>query len=350
MPQRKGELYQEICKLQLGARPLAKRVEMPLTWEESQEVLQVLALAMVKAEKRTVTEKPLLKLLGTELKKHHVAVTAKDFLSKIVKVSELLVERESQEYEFSHISFQNYLAALEIKATQTEFLLIQNYAKPFWKETILLYGTQARNPAPLIRKLCEIAEQNHDKIAVDLAYTCWKESPRQLDSAVAAELEKLRESLQDLRFRDLERFLNNQEWKKADDETYRLMITIVGKEEGQWFEKKDLLEFPCAELKTIDRLWRKYSNDRYGFSVQKEIYVRCGAKLDGNYPGDEIWKKFGTEVGWRVNNSWKSYGQLTWNSIHVPGHLPVSLYGAGVILGGWSVVRVLSSLASRLVK
>ena len=334
LPQRKGELYQEICKLQLGARPLSRRVEMPLTWEESQEVLQVLALDMVKAEKRTMTQDPLLELLEKELKKHHVKVSAKDFLSKIVKVSELLVEREAQEYEFSHISFQNYLAAVEIKATQTESLLLQNYAKPFWKETILLYGTQARNPAPLIQKLCEIADKDNDKIAVDLAYTCWKESPRQLDSAVAAELEKLWESLQDLRFRDLERFLSNQQWRNADQETYRLMITIVGKEDGQWFEEKDLLEFPCAELKTIDRLWLQASQGRYGFSVQKEIYVRCGAKLNGNYPGTEIWEQFGTEVGWRVNDSWQNYNEWTWNSMGVPGHLP-----AWWSRGGWGVVR-----------
>lgn len=121
------------------------------------------------------------------------------------------------------------------------------------------------------------------------------------------------------KLRDL---LRAQKWKEADYETYRLMITIVGRKEGDYFRKEDLLNFPCKDLKTIDRLWRQYSNDRYGFSVQKEIYVRCGAKLDGNYPGDEIWRKFGTEVGWRVNDSWKNYDDLTWNSIHVPGHLP----------------------------
>ena len=126
--------------------------------------------------------------------------------------------------------------------------------------------------------------------------------------------------------------LKAQKWKEADQETYRLMITIVGRKEGDWFRQEDLLNFPCKDLKTIDRLWVQASLGRYGFSVQKEIYVHCGGKLDGNYPSDEIWNKFGTEVGWRVNNLWQEYDDLTWNSIYVPGHLP-NLWG--YCYGGW---------------
>ena len=132
------------------------------------------------------------------------------------------------------------------------------------------------------------------------------------------------------KLRDL---LRAKKWKEADYETYRIMITIVGRKEGDWFRTEDLLNFPCKDLKTIDRLWVQASQGRYGFSVQKEIYVRCGAKLDGEYPGDEIWRKFGTEVGWRVNNEWQDYDDLTWNSIHVPGHLPV-VVGTAAVGGG----------------
>jgi len=147
------------------------------------------------------------------------------------------------------------------------------------------------------------------------------------------------------KLRDL---LKAQNWKEADQETYRLMITIVGRKEGDWFRPEDLLNFPCKNLKTIDRLWVQASQGRYGFSVQKEIYVRCGAKLDGNYPGDDIWKKFGTEVGWRVNNSWQNYNDLTWNSIHVPGHIPVLVSIGGLSL--FSHNGFVSFLAYRLVK
>jgi hypothetical protein len=104
--------------------------------------------------------------------------------------------------------------------------------------------------------------------------------------------------------------LKAQDWYAADQETYRTMITAVGKEQGDWFTKDELLNFPCTDLKTIDRLWVKYSQRHFGFSVQKKIYVECGGKLDGNYPGDEIWEKFGDRVGWRKNSQWQKYSDL----------------------------------------
>ena len=153
------------------------------------------------------------------------------------------------------------------------------------------------------------------------------------------------ESEKSANYTKLRDLLKAQKWKEADQETYRLMITIVGREEGDYFRTGDLLNFPCKDLKTIDGLWVQASQGRYGFSVQKEIYVRCGGKLDGKYPSNKIWQKFCTEVGWCVNDSWKNYDDLTWNSIHVPGHLP---------FGGTSYLRRVeggfSFLAYRLVK
>lgn len=101
------------------------------------------------------------------------------------------------------------------------------------------------------------------------------------------------------RLRDL---LKAQQWEEADSETYGVMLRAVGKKlGGDWFtSSNELLNFPCKDLKTIDSLWVKYSSGHFGFSVQKQIYVECGAKLDGKYPGDEIWEKFIDRTGWRV--------------------------------------------------
>ncbi|MEB3163616.1 MAG: NACHT domain-containing protein [Prochlorothrix sp.] len=193
LPQRKGELYQEIVKLQLGARPLAKRIQMPLEWEESQEVLQGLALAMVRKEWRTVRRGAVVPFLEQRLRGLNVAVSAEAFLKAVVQVSELLVEREAQEYEFAHLSFQSYLAALEIQRTRQEKLLLENYATPFWKETILLYGSQSRNPESLIQGLCsQNPEGIISKSAIDLAYSILQETHRQLDSTVTDQVESLR--------------------------------------------------------------------------------------------------------------------------------------------------------------
>jgi hypothetical protein len=139
----------------------------------------------------------------------------------------------------------------------------------------------------------------------------------------------------DLKYDKLMNYLASATWKEADKETYRLMITTVGKEEGQYFGTEELRNFPCEELKAIDSLWVKYSNGHFGFSVQKKIYVDCGAKLDGNYPGKEIWEKFGDRVGWRANGEWLTYNDLNPSLSSRQGIFPwVRAGGVGRVWGG----------------
>jgi len=137
------------------------------------------------------------------------------------------------------------------------------------------------------------------------------------------------------RLRDL---LEAGQWKEADQETYQRMLEATNRTQEGWFRTEDLLNFPCADLQVIDQLWVQASQGRYGFSVQKEIYVKSGGKLDGNYPGDTIWRKFGDEVGWRVNGEWLSYDQLEWGGIGVPGHLPGILNWLGGYSGEFSLL------------
>lgn len=87
----------------------------------------------------------------------------------------------------------------------------------------------------------------------------------------------------DARYADLERYLKNGQWEKADNETYRLMIREVGKEEGKYLGGGNLKTISCKSLNTIDGLWVRHSAGRFGFSVQKRIYLdSCGGFLSDN--------------------------------------------------------------------
>jgi uncharacterized caspase-like protein len=140
------------------------------------------------------------------------------------------------------------------------------------------------------------------------------------------------------RLRDL---LKANKWQEADQETRKVMLQAVGRKSNDWIREEECLNFPCADLQTIDRLWVKYSQGRFGFSVQKKIYVECGGKLDGKYPGDEIWRKFGDRVGWRKNGEWMDYTDVSKNiSLSSPqGIFPL---GGGELLlevfGEWMYV------------
>ena len=110
-------------------------------------------------------------------------------------------------------------------------------------------------------------------------------------------------------------------WEEADKETYLVMLQAFGRQEDDWLRPDELLNFPCTDLHTIDRLWVKYSYERFGLSVQKKIYLRVGGKADGRYD-EEAFRKFGDAVGWRVNNIW--FDKVIFDISALPGHLPLA--------------------------
>ncbi len=145
------------------------------------------------------------------------------------------------------------------------------------------------------------------------------------------------------RLRDL---LKAGKWRDADKETYEVMIRAVGKKSGDRFTSEELRNFPCTDLRTIDGLWVKYSQGKFGFSVQKQIYVETGNPLDGEYH-DETWKKFCYRVGWRKGNTYLNYSDLKANpSLSPVGEFPCAFLYFGVGAGGLMVwVLVLFSRA-----
>jgi len=135
------------------------------------------------------------------------------------------------------------------------------------------------------------------------------------------------------KLRDL---LKAQDWKAADYETHLRMLEAVGRKKGDWIRGEELLNFPCADLKTIDELWMRYSEERFGFSVQRRIYI----EFDGH--------GFGELVRWQGGGKLISYENLCSSLFHSQGTLPRRIYGGirgGRLRGGY--ISNLSSLMSR---
>jgi uncharacterized caspase-like protein len=146
-------------------------------------------------------------------------------------------------------------------------------------------------------------------------------------------------------YTNLRDLLATEKWQEADEETAKKMLEVAGKIKERWLIIEDIERFPCEDLRTIDRLWVKYSNGCFGFSVQKRIYESLGGT---RLYDEKIWEAFGDRVGWRVNGNWLYYYYIYEKSHKSTpgGHLPWGVWeGKWRCLGG-----CISSLASRLVK
>jgi serine/threonine protein kinase len=153
----------------------------------------------------------------------------------------------------------------------------------------------------------------------------------------------------------LQQLLAAGKWKEADQETTIVMLQVAGRESEGWFHLENIKNFPCEDLRTINQLWLNYSNGKFGFSVQKEIYESLGGTTEYN---QKVWEKFGDRIGWRkrgmfgmFGGEWVSYSDLTFNMQAPKAHLPICGYyrwgvtgwdGIGVGWGGYIFYRLLT--------
>jgi hypothetical protein len=125
-------------------------------------------------------------------------------------------------------------------------------------------------------------------------------------------------------FQKLEALLQAGKWRDADLETWKVMLKLTKREQEGWLRLEDVKNFPRQELRKMDQLWVKYSNGKFGFSVQKQIWLDLGGKLDGE-PDWDTFKKLGLRVGWRKNDAWLSYDSYTFSTNALRGHLPAAV-------------------------
>ena len=127
----------------------------------------------------------------------------------------------------------------------------------------------------------------------------------------------------------LRNLLKEGKWSEADLHTYRLVEQIVKSaklnNKRTFIELKTIAEYSCSDIRTIDSLWKKYSDNRFGFSQQQKVWQSVNQKGDFS---TETWRRFATEVGWKkgeVNSSsgYLLYDQLDFEPNEAPaGHLP----------------------------
>eukprot|EP00898_Chlorokybus_atmophyticus_P004188 jgi/Chlat1/4770/Chrsp308S04742 len=134
------------------------------------------------------------------------------------------------------------------------------------------------------------------------------ECPVPLESEAGVSYEKLR------------RHLARGEWELADEETRMTLCRLAGDGAAarKWVYFSEVQFITATDLKTIDALWRHFSNEKFGFSVQKKIWVRCGRD----------WGEFFQKLDWTTvkNRSYRKFPQdYIWDlETAAVGHLPLT--------------------------
>ncbi|MEM1280933.1 MAG: GUN4 N-terminal ARM-like repeat domain-containing protein [Cyanobacteria bacterium P01_H01_bin.152] len=124
-------------------------------------------------------------------------------------------------------------------------------------------------------------------------------------------------------YTDIQTALISQDFELADRLTLQKMCELAGENavKRKWLYFTEVNIFPNVDLQTLDQLWLIYSEGKFGFSKQREIWLGVGKN----------WDKFWPKIAWKNDNIWTRYpGEFIW-SLEAPlGHLPLSNQLRGV--------------------
>ena len=196
----------------------------------------------------------------------------------------------------------------------------------------------------ILDKMIQPAIKKRYQSATEVLQALGNQSPQPLPQPSPQKPDSLKSArgVDYTRLRDL---LATGEWKEADQKTFKVMLKAARREKEGWFDTNSIENFPGDDLRTIDQLWVKYSQGRFGFSVQKKIWLEVGGKVDY-----ETECKLGDRVGWRKGGSWLNWSDLTYGEQAPKGHLPMMwLSGKGWVRVGLNACCARLVLASRAV-
>ncbi len=131
---------------------------------------------------------------------------------------------------------------------------------------------------------------------------------------------------------NLRDFLSAGKWREADLETARVMLEASGHTDKENLTPDDVIKFPCSVINVIDQLWIKYSNGRFGFSIQKKIYESMGGTYDISKIDLKVLNMTCEKLGLQSKNKWIPYENLNFSLEAPHGCFPFawwnSPYGA----------------------
>ncbi|MFN5857107.1 MAG: GUN4 domain-containing protein [Pseudanabaenaceae cyanobacterium] len=151
------------------------------------------------------------------------------------------------------------------------------------------------------RELSELRRQQEILRQQEQARIEEERKHKEREARAKKELERLEAltrlpSAKGIDYRELEQLLKTKQWRRADELTARLILKVANREKQGWLDEDSTKNFPWKDLRTINQLWVNYSDGKFGFSVQKKLWLECDGIIGVN--DHHAFRKFAVKVGW----------------------------------------------------
>ena len=120
----------------------------------------------------------------------------------------------------------------------------------------------------------------------------------------------------EINFDKLQLNLLEQNFEEADRLTSSILRQLAGKvaEKRGYVFYSELKNMSGKDLETIDRLWKIYSQGKFGFSIQAKLLKSVGKRYELLWP----------RIGWKKDGIWTRYpSAFSWSLDAPDGHMPL---------------------------
>ena len=120
----------------------------------------------------------------------------------------------------------------------------------------------------------------------------------------------------EINFDKLQLNLLEQNFEEADRLTSSILRELAGKvaEKRGCVFYSEVKNMPGKDLETLDRLWKIYSQGKFGFSIQAKLLKSVGKRYDLLWP----------RIGWKKDGIWTRYpSAFSWSLDAPDGHMPL---------------------------
>jgi hypothetical protein len=114
--------------------------------------------------------------------------------------------------------------------------------------------------------------------------------------------------LSNIEYDALEKKLIEKKFYAADLQTTELMFRVSGRKFLGDIPFKSLTNFSCDGISRIDRLWRRYSKNKFGFTIQFEQWKSIANNRNSKDFNTDF-SVFENRVGWN-KEEWSKYDKM----------------------------------------
>ena len=267
LPEKRAGLYKEIFSVQLEKRQIDKGIhdQIQLQLVHKQSILQSMALELMHAGKTCLEAESVVDIVKSYFRKQKIKnISPGELIKYFERVSGLLEKQLTNLpgkslYQFTHLSFQEYLAAVEIRMLGKEDELLEKIGDPWWKETIRLYAALGNSD-----HLFEAALKKTDYGSLSLAFDLLEESECKINPKLEEQLIVLQNRGLDSEFPETFRFWAELMLKR------RMQKLSKFRGESVWLDQECIT---CAEYQLFINETAKFNEQHRPAHWQEDVFI-----------------------------------------------------------------------------